>query len=310
MSNVSTKPFAPMNAEYAKPHQPSVPVNKPLEVSSSASSVSEFLQHTGRAAEENTVTVNKETMERLFAMFEYAVKAMRSMLAGMGVLPKLPGEQIAQAQSKLGADSKVVSHANAKPHIEPQTDAKPQVKPGPDVKVRPFGRTQLATGPDGQLSARPATPPLAESAQTNKPSADINVSVQVQNCHCPQTGEKVAREPALTPRIDAPSSSPVAVTTQIDNPPSPQSTANPKRDDTPSPQPHVTPATVDKAEPKPPAERDATTLTPVEPQPETPTTPDLTSPAPDDLEDAPVRHSRRRPDEHRTAARPSLRSRY
>lgn len=90
MSNVSTKPFVPMNTEYPHLNQPSVQVNKPLELSPSADNVSKFLKDSSPAPKENNLTINKESLEKLFAMFEFAIKAMRSMLAGMGCCPRCP----------------------------------------------------------------------------------------------------------------------------------------------------------------------------------------------------------------------------
>ena len=285
MSNVSTKSFVPMNAEYAHLSQSSVQVNKPLELSPAADNVSKFLKDSSPAPKENNLTVNKESLEKLFAMFEFAVKAMRSMLAGMGVLPKMPGELDAQSQLKPGPDPKVVADTNGKPKMEPQTDARtpvkpgsdpkviadtsvkpkmepqtdartpvkpssdpkviadksikpemePQVdartpvkpgpdlkvvadtnvkpgiepladaktpvKPGPDVKVKPDGQTQMTMTPDGKLAAKPTMTSVTDTAQNNKLSSEINVTVQVQGCHCPHTGEKIAPQPVLTPKV-------------------------------------------------------------------------------------------------------------
>lgn len=379
MSNVSTKPFVPMNAEYAHLSQPSVQVNKPLELSPAADNVSKFLKDSSPAPKENNLTVNKESLEKLFAMFEFAVKAMRSMLAGMGVLPKMPGELDAQSQLKPGPDPKVVADTNGKPKIEPQTDARtpvkpgsdpkviadtsvkpkmePQVdartpvkpgpdlkvvadtnvkpgnepladvktpvKPGPDVKVKPDGQTQMTMTPDGKLAAKPTMTSVTDTAQNNKLSSEINVTVQVQGCHCPHTGEKIAPQPVLTPKVDvqpalpalvtpkvdAQPQSPTVVNPKVDKQPSLTSTVIPKLDTSPLLQPQVTPATVNKPEPKAPATPVEPNTTTADPKPETRPAPDLTAPAPDDLVNDSSRHSRSRFDDHR-AARPSLRSRF
>ncbi|MCD7083040.1 hypothetical protein LRQ11_31490, partial [Pseudomonas sp. MAFF 311095] len=159
MSNVSTKQFVPMNTDYAQLNQSSVPMNKPLELTSSTDSANKFLKDSHPAPKENNVSVNKESLEKLFAMFEFAVKAMRSMLAGMGVLPKLPGELDAQPQLKPGADSKVVADTGVSDKGTPETDAKTKTKPGPDAKVTTNTNTsvpsKLVTEGDTKASTKP-----------------------------------------------------------------------------------------------------------------------------------------------------------
>ena len=94
-----------------------------------------FLQGVNPASQDSHVPMNKESLEKLFAMFEFAVKAMRSMLAGMGVLPKLPGEADAQPQVKPGPDAKVVADTAAQSKRAPAADIKPKVMPAADNKV-------------------------------------------------------------------------------------------------------------------------------------------------------------------------------
>ncbi|ONH51523.1 hypothetical protein SAMN04490182_3404 [Pseudomonas cedrina] len=365
MSNVSTQQFVPMNTNYAPLNQPSVQVTKPLEASASTDRVNQFLKDSSSTPKEHNGTVNKESLEKLFAMFEFAVKAMRSMLAGMGVLPKLPGELDAQPQANPGLDAKVVAQPNVKPGVEPQTDARTQVKPGPDpkviadtrvkpgiepqtdagtqvkpgpdpkvvaytdvkpkvesqtdskpqvkqgpeVKVTPDGRAHVTLTPEAKLSTNPATTSLTDRARNDKLPADINVTVQVQSCHCPHTGEKVAREPGLTPRTDVQPAIPVIVAPPVEKHPSPTSTVIPKLDASPSLQPQVSPTTVHTPEPKPPVKPDAPASTTVLPKPEARTTPDLTSPAPDERIGT-SRGFSRGPSEERCAPKPSLRQRF
>lgn len=323
MSNVSTKPFVPMNAEYAQLNQPSVTMNKPLELSPAADNVSKFLKDSSPAPKENNLTLIKESLEKLFAMLEFMVKAMRSMLAGMGVLPKMPGELDAQSPLTPGPDPKVVADTNGNPKIESQTDAKTPVKPGRDVKVKPDGQTQVTLTPDGKLATKPALTSLTDPAQNNKLSSDIHVTVQVQSCHCPHTGEKIAPQPALTPKVEVQPSPPALVTPKVDAQPLSPAVVNPKVDKQPSLtspviakldtspllQPQVTPATVNKPEPNAPAMPVARTSTTVDPKPDTRPAPVLTAPAPDDVVNDSSRHSRSRFDDHR-AARPSLRARF
>ncbi|WP_421558008.1 hypothetical protein [Pseudomonas canadensis] len=346
MSNVSNKQILPMNTHYAQLNQSSVQADKSLEVSPSMDSMNKFLKDSGPAPKANSVPMNKESLEKLFAMFEFVVNAMRSMLAGMGVLPRQPGELDAQPQVKPGldikttvlsgtdakvvpdakaehkvaprtdtktnvlpgtdakvvpdakaehkvapgtdtkttvlpgTDAKVVPDAKAEHKVAPEADTKTLVKPGLEVKVMPDGRTQMTTSHDGKLDAQPARPSLIRVDDKNKLSSDVNVTVQVQNCHCPHTGEKVTPQPPVTPGLDTK--------------PSPQPPLMPALDKQPSPQPPVTPGLDTNPSPQPPV---------------TPPTPDLTCPAPDDLIDDFSGHSQTRFDNHR-ANRPSLRSRF
>ena len=318
MSNVSNKQFLPMNTHYAQLNQPSVQADKSLELSPSMDSMKKFLKDSGPAPKENSVPMNKESLEKLFTMFEFMVKAMRSMLAGMGMLPRQPGELDAQPQVKPGldtkttvlpgtdakvipdakaeqkvapgadtkttvlpsTDAKVVPDAKAEHKVAPEADTKTLVKPGSEVKVMPDGRTQITTSPDGKLDAQPARPSLIPEDYKNKLSSDVNVTVQVQNCHCPHTGEKVTPQPPVTPGLDTKPSPQPPLMPALDKQPSPQLPVSPGLDTNPSPQPPVTPSI-----------------------------PDLTCPAPDDLVDDFSCHSQTRFDNHR-ANRPSLRSRF
>lgn len=273
MSNVSNKQFMPMNTNYARLNQPSVQADKSLELSPSMDGMNKLFKDRSPAPKENSVPMNKESLEKLFAMFEFAVMAMRSMLAGMGVLPRLPGELDAQSQAKPGLDGKSALDGKATVDAGEQTegtleaDAKVAVKPGSEVKVMLDKKpAQLTISPDGKLTSTHSTTSPNELAQRNRLAPDINVTVQVQNCHRPHTDEKVAPQPPVTPALD--------------KQPSPQSPVTPALDTTPSPQPPVTPPTLD-----------------------------LTSPAPDDLVDDFSGHSQTRFDNHR-ANRPSLRPRF
>jgi len=352
MSNVSAKQFMPTNTHYPQLNQTSVHADKSLELSPSMDSMNKFLKDSSPTPKENNVPMNKESLEKLFAMFEFAVKAMRSMLAGMGVLPRLPSDLDAQppvkpgtdgknvpdmkAEHKVapgvdtkktvlpgtdtknvpdgkvehkvapgadtkktvlpGTDAKTVVDAKAQDKVAPEADTKARVKPDPEVKVMPDGRTQVSIRPDGKLDTQQAKPPLTPVDYKNKLSSDINVTVQVQNCHCPHTDEKVAPQPPVTPRLD--------------KQPSPQPPVMPKPDGQPSPQPPVIPTHVN---PKPVTPTNVNpkpdTPAPVNPKPNTPPNTDLTSPAPDDLVDDCSSQSQKRFDNHRVN-KPGLRPRF
>ncbi|NWE91671.1 hypothetical protein HX893_26430, partial [Pseudomonas reactans] len=135
MSNVSTQQFVPMNTGYAQLNQSPLQTDKTPGLSPSMDSVNKFLKDTNPASKDTHVPMNKESLEKLFAMFEFAVKAMRSMLAGMGVLPKLPSEADAQPQVKPGPDAKVVADTPAQSKVAPAADTKPKVMPAADNKV-------------------------------------------------------------------------------------------------------------------------------------------------------------------------------
>lgn len=336
MSNVSTQKFIPMNTGYAQLNQSSVQTNKTPELSPSMDSVNKFLKDTNPASKDTHVPMNKESLEKLFAMFEFAVKAMRSMLAGMGVLPKLPGESDAQpqvkpgpdakvvedtaAQSKVapaadtkpkvmpaadnkvatdagvqpkvtaeadtkpkvmpGADNKVAMDTGVQPKVTPQADAKAKVEPKLDTQVTPDRPAQVTVTPDGKPNAKQVTTTLTDVAQQNKLSSDINVTVQVQNCHCPHTDEKTPPQPRLTSKVDARPTPPLVVMPKVETQPAPQPAVTPKVDAQPTPPLVVTP----KIDTKP--------------------TPEITSPAPDNLADDFARHS------HSRFSRSSLRSRF
>lgn len=350
MSNVSTQQFMPMNTGYAQLNQSSVQTDKTPELSPSMDSVNKFLKDTNPASKDTHVPMNKESLEKLFAMFEFAVKAMRSMLAGMGVLPKLPGEADAQpqvnpgpdakvvadtaAQSKRapaadikpkvmpaadnkvatdagvqpkvtaevdtkpkvmpGADTKVAMDTGVQPKVMPQADAKAKVEPNPDTRVTPDRPAQVTVTPDGKLNAKQVTTTPTDVAQQHKLSSDINVTVQVQNCHCPHTDEKTPPQPRLTSKVDAQPTPPSVVAPKVDAQPTPPSVVTPKVDAQPTPQPAVTPK-VD-AQPTPPPV--------VTPKIDAKPTPEITSPAPDNLADDFARHS------HSRFSRSSLRSRF
>ncbi len=274
MSNVSSKQYVPMVTEPTTLNHSPVPVNKPLPVSHSADSVSQFLRDSSPAQKENNVTLNKESLEKLFAMFEFALKAMRSMLAGMGVLPRLPSELQAQPHVMPGPDPKAVADAGVKPRTAPHMQTGTQVKPGPQVKVMPNGPAPLALAPDGKHVAKPAMASTTDAAQNTKLPSEIKVTVQVQGCHCPHTGEEVAPQPGLNPRSDAQALSPALIVSDAGTQPS-----------------------------SPPAS------TTVLPKAGSRTTPDPTFPAPEERIVSPSGPSRGRSAE-RSAPNPSLRQRF
>jgi hypothetical protein len=107
MPNVSRQQFMPGSTDYAQLGHSSVRVNKSLEGAPSASvgNLNTSLKDGRPASTEHTVSVNKESLEKLFALFEFAVKAMRSLLAGMGRLPSLAGELEAQHPVTPGPDA-------------------------------------------------------------------------------------------------------------------------------------------------------------------------------------------------------------
>ena len=317
MSNIATKQFTPMNTNYAQLNQPSVQADKSLELSPSMDSMKKFLKDSGPAPKENSVPMNKESLEKLFTMFEFVVKAMRSMLAGMGVLPRQPGELDAQPRQPgtldvlplppgldiqttvlPGTDAKVVPDAKAEQKVAPGTDTKPTVLPGTDAKVVPDAKaeqkvapeadtkTLVKPGPEVKVMPDGRTQMTTSHDGKNILSSGINVTVQVQNHPCPHTTEKVTPQPPLMPALP--------VTPGLDTKPSPQPPLMPALDKQPSPQPPVSPGLDTNPSPQPPV---------------TPPTPDLTCPAPDDLVDDFSGHSQTRFDNHR-ANRPSLRSRF
>ncbi|KGE67726.1 hypothetical protein [Pseudomonas fluorescens] len=341
MSNVSTQKFVPMNTGYTQLNQPSVQMDKAPGLSPSMDSVSKFLKDTNPASKDTHVPMNKESLEKLFAMFEFAVKAMRSMLAGMGVLPKLPGEADAQPQVKPGPDAKVVADTAAQSKVAPAADTKPKVMPGADTKVAmdtgvqpkvtpqadarakvepkldthvtPDRPAQVTITPDGKPNAKQVTTTLTDVGQQNKLSSDINVIVQVQNCHCPHTDEKTPpqprhAQPVIAPKVDVQPTPPLVVTPTVETKPAPQPAVTPKVDAQPAPPLVVMPKVETKPAPPsvvtPKVDAEPTPPPVVTPNIDTKPTPEITSPAPDNLADDFARHS------HSRFSRSSLRSRF
>lgn len=199
MPNVSRQQFMPGSTDYAQLGHSSVRVNKSLEGAPSASvgNLNTSLKDGRPASTEHTVSVNKESLEKLFALFEFAVKAMRSLLAGMGRLPSLAGELEAQHPVTPGPDAKVAPDADAQPQVMSSVDNQPQVRPG--VQRRVSDRSaQVTLAPGGKLNTQ-LTP-------------DINVTVQVQTCHCPHTDEGVAPQAQPALKVDSQPSPPPPLT--------------------------------------------------------------------------------------------------
>ncbi|UII69765.1 hypothetical protein LVW35_19070 [Pseudomonas sp. HN11] len=323
MSNVSTNQFPSMNMNYANLNPATVPVNTPGESSPSTESINKFLKDSAPAQKENLVTVSKESLEKLFAIFEFAVKAMRSILLGMGVFPKSSSELDTQPHINPNAEGKVVKDAvtqqvkpaksdvassqdgkvdvdvGGQPKTELQTDSKAQQKVGPQVKILSDERTQVTVAPDGKLNAQQSTTSLNDVAQQNKVSSDINVTVHVQGCHCPHTDERTTPQPSVTPKVDMQPLPRPSVTPKDDTQPLPQPSVTPKVETQTTPQPQVPPVTIKSSDAKPP----------VLPEVPSPPTSDLTSPAPDDLEDDLRSPSQARFDS-RMAVRHGLRQRF
>lgn len=228
MSNISTPPFALTNEHYAHVDQRAAPLSNSHAPSTSTNSVNKFSVDSKPTPTENNMSVNKESLEKLVAMFEFAIKAMRSMLASLGMLPKLPGELDAQSPLTPGLDAKDVAHASTQPRVASQSDIEPNAVPGADAKVvsgagaqpkvAPQADTkarvrpsQVTLAPEGALNALPTTTFHTDHTDVepkNKWASDINVTVQVHNYQCPHTDENVALPRRPLPRLDTQSSPP------------------------------------------------------------------------------------------------------
>jgi hypothetical protein len=299
-----------------------------------------LLKNNPAVGSDGTVTLNKDALEKLFEMFEYAFKAIRNMLSGQGGMPRLipdagpqpkpEREGDAQLKDKAGSHATVLNtalkdkagtqpevlntalkdkagtqpevlnttlkdKAGTQPEVlktvlKDKAGTQPEVlntalkdKAGTQPEVlktvlkdkagtNPEVSTQKDTPannpavPNSTLTVTPKPqtltefrlrePTLPKDVQVNNRSnSDVNVTVQVMNCHCPHPDVPNPRAP-VPPKPNAPT---VLVS------PNPDAPVSPKPD---APVPPTPGALV-------PPSPDA----PILPTPDTPTS-DVTAPGP------------------------------
>ncbi|WP_431037544.1 adhesin [Pseudomonas yamanorum] len=269
-----------------------------------------LLKNNPAVGSDGTVTLNKDALEKLFEMFEYAFKAIRNMLSGQGGMPRLipdagpqpkpEREGDAQLKDKAGSHATVLNtalkdKAGTQPEVlntalKDKAGTQPEVlnttlkdKAGTQPEVlktvlkdkagtNPEVSTQKDTPannpavPNSTLTVTPKPqtltefrlrePALPKDVQVNdRSNSDVNVTVQVMNCHCPHPDVPNPRAP-VPPKPNAPT---VLVS------PKPDAPVSPKPD---APVPPTPGALV-------PPSPDA----PILPTPDTPTS-DVTAPGP------------------------------
>jgi hypothetical protein len=188
MSNLSINTSVPMNPDYRSLDREQGGVNKPRNNLLPNSFSNAVVRDHDAGSKDSNVTVTRDSLQKLFEMFDSVVKAMRNMLATQGSLPKPMSEVVPlpKVPPEAGPPPKVVPEANPALKVAPAPVPKVQVDSGILAKVMP--------GP---------LPEVRRDAQPqNKPMNDINVTVQVANCHCPHPEAKVAPHTTVTREID------------------------------------------------------------------------------------------------------------
>jgi hypothetical protein len=254
-----------------------------------------LLKNNPAVGSDGTVTLNKDALEKLFEMFEYAFKTIRNMLSGQGAMPRLipdagpqpkpEREGDALVKDKTGSQATVLNTALKdkagtqsevlktvlkdmagtqaevlKTVLKDKAGTNPEVSTQKDTPANnpavPNSTLTVTPKPQTLTEFRFREPTLHKDVQVNNRSnSDVNVTVQVMNCHCPHPDVPNTRAP-VPPKPNAPT---VLVSPKPDAPVSP----NPDAPISPNPD-----------APTPP-NPDA----PILPKPGTPT-PDITAPGP------------------------------
>ena len=239
-----------------------------------------LLKNNPAVGSDGTVTLNKDALEKLFEMFEYAFKTIRNMLSGQGGMPRLipdagpqpkpEREGDALVKDKTGSQATVLNTALKdkagtqsevlKTVLKDKAGTNPEVSTQKDTPANnpavPNSTLTVTPKPQTLTEFRFREPTLHKDVQVNNRSnSDVNVTVQVMNCHCPHPDAPNPRAP-VPPKPNAPK---VLVSPKPDAPVSP----NPDAPVPPTPGALVPPSP------------DA----PILPTPDTPTS-DVTSPGP------------------------------
>ena len=317
MSNLSVNNFPRLTNDF---NQQNADLPKSVDKSAGeirANTPGTVLKNNPAVGTDGTVTFNKDALEKLFELFEYAFKAIRNMLSGQGGMPKLVPDAGPLPKHEKSSDTPVKDKADSKSNVPdtaakdkagtdsqvPNTVAKDKAETNSQVlntalKDKAETNSQVlntalknksGTNPDGSVQRdKPANNPAVPSSEvkvTPKPlpeprrpdhapgkdvqpnsrsSSDVNVTVQVMNCHCPHPD---ATKP-VPPKPDVPLPIPA-----VPVPPNP---------DAPVPAKPAVPVP-----PKPDAPVPAKPAVPVPPKPDAPlpAKPDVPVPA---KPDAPV----------------------
>ncbi|AMW84680.1 hypothetical protein AK972_3880 [Pseudomonas yamanorum] len=289
MSHFSVNNFSRLNNDF---NQPSTELPGSVDKSAGekpAPAAGTLLKNNPAVGSDGTVTLNKDALEKLFEMFEYAFKAIRNMLSGQGGMPRLipdagpqpkpEREDDAQVKDKAGSHATVLNTAfKDKAGTQPEvlkTVLKDKAGTNPEVSTQKDTPANNPAVPNSTLTVTPKPqtltefrlrePTLPKDVQVNNRSnSDVNVTVQVMNCHCPHPDVPNPRAPVPT-KPNAPT---VLVSPNPDAPvsPKPDAPVSPKPDAPVSPKPDA------PVSPKPDA--------PVSPKPDAPVSPNPDAPVP------------------------------
>ncbi|NWE41095.1 hypothetical protein HX875_16585 [Pseudomonas yamanorum] len=188
MSNLSINTSVPMNLDYRSLDQEQGGVNKPRNNLLPNSFSNAVVRDHDAGSKDSNVTVTRDSLQKLFEMFDSVVKAMRNMLATQGSLPK--------PMSEVVPLPKVPPEAGPAPKVVPEANPALKVAPAPVPKV------QADLGVLAKVMPGPLPEVRRDAEPQNKPMNDINVTVQVANCHCPHPEAKVAPRTTVTREID------------------------------------------------------------------------------------------------------------
>ena len=297
MSNVSLNNFPRLTTDFNQQgaELPKAVDHKAADIS--ANSARTLLKNSTAVPAQGNVALNKDAFEKLVEMFEYVLRAMRSMLFGPKALPTVVPDAAPLPRPEKSGDCAV------KNKLGGSTDA-PNAVPGDKA-----GNTPAVPRPGFSVPSEFQTLLSKDPLTNNRSSADVNVTVQVKNCYCPHADTPkadVTRPDAPkpdAPKPDAPkpdAPKPVVPMPDVPKPDAPKPVV-PKSDaskpDAPrpdAPMPVVPMPVVPKSDaPKPDAP------TPDAPKPDAPTpdvpTPDVTAPGPAEDDGSEVStHDRRR----------------
>lgn len=188
MSNLSINTSVPMNPDYRSLDREQGDVNKPRNNLLPNSFSNAVVRDHDAGSKDSNVTVTRDSLQKLFEMFDSVLKAMRNMLATQGSLPK--------PMSEVVPLPKVPPEAGPPPKVVPEANPALKVAPAPVPKV------QADSGILAKVMPGPLPEVRRDAQPQNKPMNDINVTVQVANCHCPHPEAKVAPHTTVTREID------------------------------------------------------------------------------------------------------------
>lgn len=205
MSNLSINNAVPMNNDFRSQVGDMPSTNKLRETLLTTNTANPISRDNGVIVKENNVTVSKDALEKLFEMFESVFKAIRSMLASQGGMPKLTLDAV--PLPKAGP-----LDSAQKPKVASETRPQPKVEPAPGPKVGPKADLQSKATPQSDvLKLLPGLVPEVrpDPDRQNKAMSDVNVTVQINNCHCPHPESSVVSQPRV--KFDVEPGIPVAL---------------------------------------------------------------------------------------------------